>query len=337
MISNHNYNVPFRCFTNGAHGSRPITSSHERTTLLAFVLAATLAMTLVVTVGGGEVVLHAGEFEQIIVPNLLSYHQAGDIWPILDLTTSVSLLEYAFAQVTDSTPPTFDSSVLNNVTGVLRITFSETIDVTSATNIVPTKIHIRESGNYTGGITLSADELGTTSDDATISFNLNKSRLAAVAELTTPELTIEPGAVQDTFGNLIDGTFDVSTAVFVNATSVSSQDTKPYGIAFSNNGTKMFVVGDDHNNINQYTLSTPFDISTASYDGNDERFSVSSQDTSPRGMAFSNDGTKMFVVGYTNKNINQYALSSPFDVSTASFTTATSSPDRLSKRHGILK
>ena len=123
-------------------------------------------------------------------------------------------------------------------------------------------------GNYTGGITLSADELGTTSDDATISFNLNVSRLAAVAVLTTPELTIEPGAVQDTFGNLIDGTFDVSTAVFVNATSVSSQDTKPYGIAFSNNGTKMFVVGDEHNNINQYTLSTAFDISTASYDGN---------------------------------------------------------------------
>ena len=134
MISNHNYNVPFRCFTNGAHGSRPITSSHERTTLLAFVLAATLAMTLVVTVGGGEVVLHAGEFEQIIVPNLLSYHQAGDIWPILDLTTSVSLLEYAFAQVTDSTPPTFNSSVLNNMTGVLTIVFSETIDVTPATN-----------------------------------------------------------------------------------------------------------------------------------------------------------------------------------------------------------
>ena len=160
MISNHNYNVPFRCFTNGAHGSRPITSSHERTTLLAFVLAATLAMTLVVTVGGGEVVLHAGEFEQIIVPNLLSYHQAGDIWPILDLTTSVSLLEYAFAQVTDSTPPTFDSSVLNNMTGVLTIVFSETIDVTSATNVVvPTKIHIRESGNYTGGITLSATSL----------------------------------------------------------------------------------------------------------------------------------------------------------------------------------
>ena len=228
------------------------------------------------------------------------------------------------------TPPTFDSSELNTVTRVLRITFSETIDVTPATNIVPTKIHIRELGNYTGGITLSADELGTTSDDATISFNLNVSRLAAVAVLTTPELTIEPGAVQDTFGNLIDGTFDVSTAVFVNATSVSSQDTKPYGIAFSNNGTKMFVVGDYYDNINQYALLTPFDISTASYGGNGERFSAL-QDTSPRGMAFSNDGLKMFVVGDTNNNINQYALSSPFDVSTANFTTATLTPDRFPK------
>ena len=224
------------------------------------------------------------------------------------------------------TPPTFDSSELNTVTGVLRITFSETIDVTPAANIVPTKIHIRESGNYTGGITLSAVELGTTSDDATISFTLTSSHLTTVAGLNSTELTIEPGAVQDTFGNLIDGTFDASTAVFVNATSIKLQDTAPYGIAFSNNGTKMFVVGDYHNNINQYTLSIAFDISTAYYDGNGERFTAL-QDTSPRGMAFSNDGLKMFVVGYTNKNINQYALSPPFDVSTANFTTATSSPD----------
>ena len=110
------------------------------------------------------------------------------------------------------TPPTFDSSVLNNMTGVLRIVFSETIDVTPA-NVVPAKIHIRESGNYTGGITLSAGEFVTVVNDTAISFTLTESHLTTVTGLTTPELTIEPGAVQDTFGNLIDGTFDVSTAV----------------------------------------------------------------------------------------------------------------------------
>ena len=226
------------------------------------------------------------------------------------------------------TPPTFDSSELNTVTGVLTIVFSETID---AANVVPAKIHIRESGNYTDGITLSAGEFVTVANDTAISFILIASHLTTVTGLTTPELTIESGAVQDMFGNLIDGTFDVSTAVFVNATSVSSQDTKPYGIAFSNNGTKMFVVGDFENDINQYTLSIAFDVSTASHDGNDKRFSVSSQDTSPRGMAFSNDGTKMFVVGDTNNNINQYALSIPFDISTANFTTAISTPDNYPK------
>ena len=55
----------------------------------------------------------------------------------------------------DSTPPTFVSSELDSATGVLTITFSEEIDATPATNVVPAKMHIRESGSYTGGITLS--------------------------------------------------------------------------------------------------------------------------------------------------------------------------------------
>ena len=56
----------------------------------------------------------------------------------------------------DTTPPTFVSSALDGTTGVLTITFSEDIDVTPASKVDPTKIHVRESGNYTGGgITLS--------------------------------------------------------------------------------------------------------------------------------------------------------------------------------------
>ena len=212
------------------------------------------------------------------------------------------------------TPPTFDSSVLNNMTGVLTIVFSEPIDV-ALTN--STKIHIRESGNYTGGITLSAVELGTTSDGATISFTLTPSHLTTVAGLNSTELTIEPGAVQDTFGNLIDGTFDASTAVFVDATSVASRDDKPQGMAFSSDGTKMFVVGDQNNVIIEYTLSPAFDVSSAVFVP--PAFSVASEDGIPTGMAFSDDGTKMFVIGDSGNNINEYTLTTAFDVSTASY------------------
>ena len=107
--------------------------------------------------------------------------------------------EYALISVypvtVTRTPPTFDSSVLDIDAGVLTITFSETID---AANIVPAMMHVRESGNYAGGTTLSADELDTDADGATISFTLTAPHLAAVAGLSTPELTIEPGAVAGT-------------------------------------------------------------------------------------------------------------------------------------------
>ena len=49
------------------------------------------------------------------------------------------------------------------------------------------------------------------------------------------------------------------------------------------------------NDINEYTLSTPFDVSTATFAN--VVFSVSGQETDPTGMAFSNNGLKMFVVG----------------------------------------
>ena len=105
--------------------------------------------------------------------------------------------------------------------------------------------------------------------------------------------------------------------------SVSVQDSKPQGIAFNNDGTKMFVVGDNDNDINEYTLSTGFDVSSASFvDGNGDGtgFDISGQDTAPRGLTFNNDGTKMFVAGNIGNDINEYTLSIGFDLtSTVSF------------------
>ena len=200
---------------------------------------------------------------------------------------------------------------------MLTITFSETID---AANIVPTKIHIRESGNYTHGTTLSAGELDTDADGATISFILNASRLAAVTGLATPELTIEPGAVRDESGNLIVGTFDASTRKFAGATKISQVEF-PQGITFSNDGAKMFVIDSFRDDVIEYALSAPFDASTRSFV---DATRIRSEETAPTGMAFSSDGTKMFVIGISGDDVNEYNLSTPFDASTRSFIDATS-------------
>ena len=114
--------------------------------------------------------------------------------------------------------------------------------------------------------------------------------------------------------------FDVSTASYVDALDVSSRNAQPTGLAFNNDGTKMFVVdghtGADDDVVEEYTLSTGFDVSTASYVDN---FSIRSEEADPQHIQFNNDGTKMFMVGYYGKDINVYNLSTGFDISTASF------------------
>ena len=112
--------------------------------------------------------------------------------------------------------------------------------------------------------------------------------------------------------------FDVSTASYESKSfSFASQEIQPYGIALNNNGTGMYTVGFDTDTVYQYTLSTPYDVSTASYSSNS--LSVGSQDTVPTANTFNADGTSLYVMGSTNNEIFQYTLSSAFDVSTGSY------------------
>ena len=95
---------------------------------------------------------------------------------------------------------------------------------------------------------------------------------------------------------------------------VSGQDIQSRGISFNTTGSKMYMVGDSNDSVFQYTLSTPFDLSTASY--NSVSFSVAGQDTQPVSIAFNNDGSKMYMVGDSNDSVFQYTpnydLAPPF-------------------------
>ena len=114
----------------------------------------------------------------------------------------------------------------------------------------------------------------------------------------------------------VTNVFDISTASYLQSFSVASQETGTSGLAFNSDGTKMFVCGYSGDDVNEYALTTGFDVSTASYT---QAFSVAAQDILPRGLAFNADGTKMFFVGQAGADVNEYTLSTGFDVSTASF------------------
>jgi hypothetical protein len=76
----------------------------------------------------------------------------------------------------------------------------------------------------------------------------------------------------------------------------------------------MFVLGEQGDDVGEYTLSTAFDVSTASFV---DSFSVAGQDTFPISLSFSTDGMKMFVLGNTGDDVNEYTLSTAWDVSTS--------------------
>ena len=111
--------------------------------------------------------------------------------------------------------------------------------------------------------------------------------------------------------------WDVSTASFVDSFSVQAQEGTPTGIAFSKSGEKMFVVGSGGDDVNEYTLSVAWDVSSASFVGS---FSVKSQEGNPQGIWFDSSGKTMFITGQAGDDVNVYKLSIAWDISTASFT-----------------
>jgi len=99
--------------------------------------------------------------------------------------------------------------------------------------------------------------------------------------------------------------YDVSTASYNNVSlSVSSEDNTAVGWVFNSDGTKAILGGDGNNSIFQYSLSTAYDLSTASYDS--VSFSITSQEAAFEGVTFNTDGTKMYIIG-GNNTVYQYS------------------------------
>lgn len=98
--------------------------------------------------------------------------------------------------------------------------------------------------------------------------------------------------------------------------SVASQDISPAGIWFRPNGLTMYMVGTTGDSVYQYTLSTAWDVSTATFL---QAFSVSAQETLPNSVVLTGDGQRMFVCGQSGDDVNVYSLSTAWNISTATF------------------
>lgn len=98
--------------------------------------------------------------------------------------------------------------------------------------------------------------------------------------------------------------------------SISAQEATPSGLFFGSNGTKMYVNGSSGDDVNEYTLGTAWDITTATFV---TVFSTAAQDSAPADLFFKPDGLTMFVLGGTNDTVYQYTLGTAWSVATASY------------------
>ena len=188
------------------------------------------------------------------------------------------------------------------------------------------------SGLTTGGKYYVQDDGTLTSPDATEAYSINGATYDSVSFDVTQDSTITGMCFNDdgtkmyvcgessdkVYQYSLSSAYDLSTASYDSVSlDVSSQQGAPRSVVFNNDGSALYIVGTSAAAVHQYTLSTEYDLSTGSYAS--KTVSVSTQELYPCGVIFNNDGASMYVVGSQNETVYQYTLSTPFDVSTASY------------------
>ena len=113
------------------------------------------------------------------------------------------------------------------------------------------------------------------------------------------------------------GAYDIANASYDSVDFLTkASGTGPTGVFFKPDGTKFYITDKDSDVIRQYSLTSAWDITTAS-EGTTK--STSGQEGTVHAVFFKPDGTKLFIVGHNNASVFEYDLSTAWDSSTASY------------------
>lgn len=112
--------------------------------------------------------------------------------------------------------------------------------------------------------------------------------------------------------------YAISNPRFLASFSYAAQTANNFGIHMSRNGEHLYICSSSPINTYQYSLSTPWDISTASFV---RAASINQAVTIPLAIKLSVDGTKLINFGDAASNqydmLQQFNLSTAWDISTA--------------------
>ena len=119
----------------------------------------------------------------------------------------------------------------------------------------------------------------------------------------------------------VENAYDITSGTITENASylTTSYESAPTDVAFNSDGTKMFTVGNGGDEINEWSLSTGFDLTSTITHLNSQSLGT----TNPTACDFSPDGTKFVFVDYGTDQVQSYNLSTGFDTTTMSSATET--------------
>ena len=133
------------------------------------------------------------------------------------------------------------------------------------------------SSIYALSVTLISPNNNTNFTTGVINFSVNLSNLGSTEVNNLTVIVYNSSGFEFNDSNSV---WDISKVVNDNLNfSVFVQESDPNGIFFKPDGTKMYILGDIGNRVYQYSLSSAWNVSSASYDN--VNFSVTNQDNLP--------------------------------------------------------
>lgn len=255
-------------------------------------------------------------YEKYIVNNT-TYQWQGSDWAVVQAAYTTLHEEKSAIQHEEifdlSSKRTFSVDLVKNSSTDIKF-------INAPSDSFKTTITIKKSNN--GNINLSTAEPdgniysfdALLTDPTSVKFNADGTKFYVLSNTN--------GRIYQ-FG--LDKAWDLSTYYYerksYNINNEATVESSPSALFIKPDGTKFYILGSTGDAVRQYSMKTPWDISTGVYDN---LFYPISQDTTPYDLYFSNDGLQMYVLGLTNFRIYQYQLTTPWEINNTGNITYTS-------------
>ena len=198
-----------------------------------------------------------------------------------------------------------------------------------------TKIYYVNDGEYRQRTMSTAWDISTTGAEDSTDFRFEVGTPYTI--LSNPDGTVfYIGTVQGVYQSAVATANDITTVRFDQTkTYRKPSEGAYYGVFFKPDGTKMYYIHIGADKVFEVDLSVAWDIASGNDDASLAELDISGQETSPTELYIKPDGTEMYQIGTSGDDVNQWSLSTAWDITSATYTRSFSVATEETNPRGI--